>query len=62
MISGRTGKKPSPIAFAWHIPWVYLGISLFWLIGVPIRGLYAGWVIARDEMDEWYSDSKEEGK
>ena len=45
------GKTPLDITTLCHLPWVFIGKLLFYGIGIPVRGLYAGWVIARDNAD-----------
>jgi hypothetical protein len=52
-------RKLPPLALAWHIPWVGFGFFFFWLVGVPMRGICVGWMIARHEVDEWCSEEKE---
>jgi len=37
------------------IPFVWIGVCLFIIIGIPLRGIYAGWIIERDYVN------KEEG-
>ncbi len=41
----------SKTAIWWSVPWMYIGGVLFWFIGVPLRGIYTGWVWARKEID-----------
>jgi hypothetical protein len=33
---------------------------LFWLIGIPLRGLFTGWFLASNEIDEGLADEPEE--
>jgi hypothetical protein len=38
---------------------MFIGGTLFWLIGIPLRGLYTGWIMAREEIDEEEIDEEE---
>ena len=42
----------SPWMTAWHVPWIGIGVLLFWGIGIPARGLMAGWLWAREQANK----------
>ena len=45
-------KIDSKIAIWWSVPWTFIGAILFWLIGIPLRGLFTGWFLASNEIDK----------